>query len=92
MKRITVSLPDELVDSVRRSAGGEGQVSSYVAAALVRYQEQESLSALLESWHAETPLPDDVRRAAAAELDGVELIGGHGSGGNGSKGARRKAG
>ena len=42
MKRITVSLPDELVERVKCVAG-EGQVSSYVAAALAEHLERESL-------------------------------------------------
>ena len=42
MKRITVSLPDELVERIKRVAG-EGQVSSCVAAALTEYLERESL-------------------------------------------------
>lgn len=71
MKRITVSLPDELVDDIKRAAGGEGQVSAYVATALADYQERESLDELLASWSAETPVPDDVRRQVEAELDGV---------------------
>jgi hypothetical protein len=73
MKRITVSLPDELVDRIRQAAGGEGMVSSYVATALADYQERETLDELLASWDAETPVPADVRRRAAADLDGVGL-------------------
>jgi predicted transcriptional regulator len=75
MKRITVSLPDELVDKIKHAAGGEGQVSSYVATALVEYQERESLDQVLAAWQAETPIPDDARRRAIAELDGVGLRG-----------------
>jgi metal-responsive CopG/Arc/MetJ family transcriptional regulator len=73
MKRITVSLPDDLVDQVRRAAGGEGQVSSYVASALADYQERETLDQILASWGSETPVPDDVRRQVVAELDTVGL-------------------
>ena len=73
MKRITVSLPDDLVERVRRAAGGEGQVSSYVATALADYQEREGLDEILASWRAETPIPDDVRRQVAAELDEAGL-------------------
>lgn len=74
MKRITVSLPDELVEKIKRSAGGERQVSSYVATALSDYQERESLGDILVGWRAETPVPDDVRRQVEAELDQVGLI------------------
>jgi predicted transcriptional regulator len=75
MKRITVSLPDELVDRIKRAAGGEGQVSSYVATALADYQEQESLDELLAAWRAESPVPDEVRQQVEAELDDVGLTG-----------------
>lgn len=75
MKRITVSLPDELVDQIKRAAGGEGQVSSYVATALADYQEREGLDQVLAAWQAETPIPDDLRRRAVAELDEVSLQG-----------------
>ena len=73
MKRITVSLPDELVDKIKRAAGGEGQVSSYVATALTDYQERESLDEILASWRSETPVPDDVRQHVVAELDAVGI-------------------
>jgi hypothetical protein len=80
MKRITVSLPDELVDRIKKAAGGEGMVSSYVATALADYQERETLDEILTSWEAETPVPDETRRRAAAELDEVGLVAptGHG--------------
>jgi hypothetical protein len=75
MKRITVSLPDELVEKTKRAAGGERQVSLYVATALEDYQERESLDDILAAWRAETPVPEDVRRQADAELDQVGLTG-----------------
>jgi predicted transcriptional regulator len=75
MKRITVSLPDELAEQVRRAAGGERRVSSYVAAALEDYTEREDLEAVLASWNAETPVPEDVRQKIQEELDRVGLIG-----------------
>jgi predicted transcriptional regulator len=73
MKRLTVSLPDDLVDKIKRAAGGEGQVSSYVATALADYQERESLDELLAAWRAESPVPDDVQQQVEAELDDVGL-------------------
>jgi Arc/MetJ-type ribon-helix-helix transcriptional regulator len=76
MKRITVSLPDELAEQVKRAAGGERRVSSYVAAALADFAEREDLDAVLASWNAETPVPDDVRRQVQGELDHVGLTGG----------------
>jgi predicted transcriptional regulator len=68
MKRITVSLPDELVERLKRVAG-EGQVSSYVAAALAEYLQRESLDQILADWEAETPTTEEMRRQAEAELD-----------------------
>ncbi len=50
-------------------------VSSYVAAALADYQEREALAEILAAWAVETPVPDDVRAQAAAELDAVGLSG-----------------
>ncbi len=73
MKRITVSLPDELAERVKRAAGGERRVSSYVAAALEDYAEREGLQEVLAAWNAETPVPDDARRQVQEELDRVGL-------------------
>ena len=73
MKRITVSLPDDLVERIKHAAGGEGQVSSYVATALADYQERESLEEILAAWRSETPIADDVRRQVVAELDAIGL-------------------
>lgn len=73
MKRITVSLPDELVERTKRAAGGERQVSSYVATALEDYLERENLDEILAAWRAETPVPEDVRRQVETELDQVGL-------------------
>jgi len=73
MKRITVSLPDDLVERIKHAAGGEGQVSSYVATALADYQERESLEEILAAWRSETPIADDVRRQVMAELDAICL-------------------
>ncbi len=75
MKRITVSLPDELVDKIKRAAGGKRQVSSYVATAVEEYQERESLDDILAAWRAETPVPDEVQRQVEAELDHAGLTG-----------------
>jgi len=61
MKRITVSLPDELVNDVKRAAGGERQVSAYVTRALEDYQERERLDDILADWQAETPVPGVVQ-------------------------------
>ena len=81
MKRITVSLPDELVEKIKRAAGGNRQVSSYVATALKDYQERETLDDILAAWREETPVPEEIRRQAEAELDDVGLTGLPGGGG-----------
>ncbi len=73
MTRITVSLPDELAEKVRRAAGGERRVSSYVAAALEDYAERENLRDVLAGWNAETPVPDEVRQQIRGELDRAGL-------------------
>jgi metal-responsive CopG/Arc/MetJ family transcriptional regulator len=78
MKRITVSLPDDLAEKVRRAAGGERRVSSYVAAALEDYAERENLDEVLAAWGAETPVPDEVRKQVQAELDHAGLTGASG--------------
>jgi Arc/MetJ-type ribon-helix-helix transcriptional regulator len=78
MKRITVSLPDELAERVRRATGDERTVSSYVAAALEDYAEREQLATVLAAWGAETPVPDEVRRQVQLELDGIGLTGASG--------------
>lgn len=75
MKRITVSLPDDLVARVKEAAGGDGQVSAYVASVLAEHQERESLDAILADWNAETPVPDEVRRQVEAEFDAIGLTG-----------------
>jgi Arc/MetJ-type ribon-helix-helix transcriptional regulator len=72
MKRITVSLPDELVERIKRVAG-EGHVSSYVAAALTEYLERETLDQILSDWQAEMPTTEEMRRQAEAELDKAGL-------------------
>jgi Arc/MetJ-type ribon-helix-helix transcriptional regulator len=78
MKRITVSLPDELAEQVKRAAGGERRVSSYVVAALEDYAEREDLKAVLASWNEQTPVPEDIRRQVQDELDRAGLTGRHG--------------
>ena len=75
MKRITVSLPDDLAEKIKRAAGGERRVSSYVATALEDYQERENLDDILAAWRIETPVPEEVQRQVAAELDQAGLTG-----------------
>jgi len=73
MKCITVSLPDELVEKIKRAAGGNRQVSAYVAKALEDYQDRERLDDIVGDWQAETPVTDEVRQQAEAELDQAGL-------------------
>ena len=73
MKRITVSLPDDLVDRVKRAAGGEGQVSGYVARAIAEYLEREGLDEVLAAWQVETPVTVELNRQVEAELDDAGL-------------------
>jgi Arc/MetJ-type ribon-helix-helix transcriptional regulator len=80
MKRITVSLPDDLAEQVKQAAGGQRQVSSYVAAALEDYAERENLRQVLAAWNAESPVPDEVRRQVQDELDRSGLTGRPGQG------------
>ena len=70
MKRITVSLPDELVDEIKRAAG-EGQVSAYVARALEEYTGRETLAEVLAAWEVEDPIPEDVKRKVATEYEAI---------------------
>jgi predicted transcriptional regulator len=73
MKRITVSLPDELVERIKRVAG-EGQVSSYAARAITEYQHRETLDQILADWEAETPTTEEIRRQVEAEFDRIGLV------------------
>lgn len=73
MKRITVSLPDDLAAKVKQAAGGEGHVSSYVATALADYQHRESVDEVLAAWRRDTPVPDEVLGQVAKELDDAGL-------------------
>lgn len=68
-----MSLPDDLMDRVKRAAGGEGQVSPYVARALADHLEQESLDEILAAWRAESPVPRDVQQQVEVELDDASL-------------------
>jgi predicted transcriptional regulator len=75
VKRITVSLPDELAERLKEFAGGERTVSSYMAAALRDYLERETLDEILAAWGAETPVSEDVPRQVDTELDEIGLSG-----------------
>lgn len=71
MKRITVSLPDELADRIKAASGGERQVSAYVVRALEAYEERESLDDILADWDAETPVPEKILRQVEDDMRAV---------------------
>ena len=74
MKRITVSLPDEVVDRIRAEVGN-GQVSAYVTRALQQYQERISLDELIAQWEEENPISEEAKRRMDAELDAMGFVG-----------------
>lgn len=76
MKRITVSLPDDVVDAVNHAvaAGRARNVSAFVLDALREHEGQESLDRILADWNAESPVPDDVAQRIDAELDAAGLV------------------
>ena len=73
MKRITVSLPGKLAGKVRRAAGRGRPVRACAARVLEEIEEREGLDGILADWQAETPVPDEVRQQAEAELDRAGL-------------------
>lgn len=74
MKRITVSLPDELVEKVK-AAAGDGQVSAYVSRALAEFTERQTLDELLAAWEAENPMSEEDKRRIDAQLDALGFVG-----------------
>lgn len=74
MKRITVSLPDELVEKVK-AAAGDGQVSAYVSRALAEFTERQTLDELLAAWEAENPMSEEDKRRIDAQLDAMGFVG-----------------
>lgn len=72
MKRITVSLPDDLADRVKQAA--DGNVSAYVVAALLEYGERESLDVILADWERATPAPEEMVRRIEAEFDRIGMV------------------
>jgi Arc/MetJ-type ribon-helix-helix transcriptional regulator len=58
-RRITVSLPDHLVDAavIAVESGQAAAVSAYVAQALAERSDREDIAALLADWRAEVGPP-----------------------------------
>jgi Arc/MetJ-type ribon-helix-helix transcriptional regulator len=58
-RRITVSLPDHLVDAavIAVESGQAASVSAYVAQALAERSDREDIAALLADWRAEVGPP-----------------------------------
>ena len=67
--KITVSLPLEQVEAVRRavSEGRAASVSAYVSEALAAAGATESLRSMVDDWIAEDGVPSEEARAWAAE-------------------------
>ena len=56
-------------------AVGPVPVPPAVLVIIPTYQERENLDDILTAWRAETPVPEEVRRQAEAELDRAGLTG-----------------
>ena len=74
MKRITVSLPDEVVDKIKAEVGN-GNVSAYVTRALEEYQERITLDELIAQWEEENPISAEAKRRMDAEFDALGFVG-----------------
>jgi Arc/MetJ-type ribon-helix-helix transcriptional regulator len=73
-KRITVSLPDHLVDAAVRAAetGQATSVSAYVAQALAEKADREGIEGLLADWRAEVGPPTAEETEWAERALGLE--------------------
>jgi len=72
IKRVTISLPEELVDSVR-GVVGDGSMSAYVADLIREHLQDDDLDALWRAFVADVGLSADDVTAADRVLD--ELTG-----------------
>jgi len=71
-KKITVTIPEELLDEVRVEAAERG-LSAYVAEALRLKRDRDRLVELVEWLEQEHgPVTEDERTAALAELDDLD--------------------
>lgn len=69
--KITVTVPDELIDDARRAveSGRARSVSAYVSAAMATYQRRQTLGELLEEWEQELgPTSPESRTWAEREI------------------------
>lgn len=73
-RRITVSLPDHLVDAAVMAveSGHAASVSAYVAEALAEKSGREGISALLADWRAEVGPPTSEETEWAQRALGLE--------------------
>ena len=73
-KRITVSLPDHLVDAAVRAAetGQATSVSAYVAQALAERADREGIEGFLADWRAEVGPPTAEETEWAERALGLE--------------------
>jgi Arc/MetJ-type ribon-helix-helix transcriptional regulator len=71
--KITVSLPDELVDAARRAVteGRSSSVSAFIASAMADKTRFDDLEALLADMAAESGPPDESDRRWAREALGL---------------------
>lgn len=71
-RRITVSVPAELLDAIRERVG-DREMSAYVTEALARKDEMDRLSELVD-WLQEEhgPVTDTERERARQQLDEIE--------------------
>ena len=71
--KITVSLPDELVDAARRAVteGRSSSVSAFIASAMADKTRFDDLEALLANMAAESGPPDESDRRWAREALGL---------------------
>lgn len=72
MKRITVSLPDDAVETIERAValGQAKSVSAYVLAALTEYDKRPTLEEILNEWDRELgPVPPGVAASVDREVE-----------------------
>jgi len=74
MKRVTVSLPDDVANDAQRDAGDRGaeNFSAYVTEALRAYTHSDPLGQMLTDAEREAgPIPENIRREVDQHMDQV---------------------